>query len=421
VRLGGGKEARVKDKVLVLNCGSSSIKYQLYAMPEGTVLARGLVEKIGESSAAYKHSDAGAERSGKKKIRDHRAGLDLIARLLTTAEQGVPPVKDVSEIKAIGHRVVHAGERFTGSVLLTPEVEKALQDCCDLAPLHNPPNLAGIRAAKELCPQVPQVGCFDTAFHATLPEAAYIYALPYELYEKYRVRRYGFHGTSHRYVSRRAAELLGKHKYAVNLITCHLGNGCSMAAIKEGRSVDTTMGLTPLEGLVMGTRCGDIDPAIIFYLAGKAEFSKLEEINSLLNRKSGLLGISGLSNDVRALWQAAQEGHRRAALALEIFAYRIRKYIGAYAAILPRLDAVVFTGGIGENAAPLRAKIMGGLDANLGIKLDAQLNAGAVGGEGEADIAAADSRARVLVVPTDEERAIATDTYRLAVEQKEED
>ena len=421
MRLGGGKEARVKDKVLVLNCGSSSIKYQLYAMPEGTVLARGLVEKIGESSAAYKHSDAGAERSGKKKIRDHRAGLDLIARLLTTAEQGVPPVKDVSEIKAIGHRVVHAGERFTGSVLLTPEVEKALQDCCDLAPLHNPPNLAGIRAAKELCPQVPQVGCFDTAFHATLPEAAYIYALPYELYEKYRVRRYGFHGTSHRYVSRRAAELLGKHKYAVNLITCHLGNGCSMAAIKEGRSVDTTMGLTPLEGLVMGTRCGDIDPAIIFYLAGKAEFSKLEEINSLLNRKSGLLGISGLSNDVRALWQAAQEGHRRAALALEIFAYRIRKYIGAYAAILPRLDAVVFTGGIGENAAPLRAKIMGGLDANLGIKLDAQLNAGAVGGEGEADIAAADSRARVLVVPTDEERAIATDTYRLAVEQKEED
>ena len=411
----------MSDKVLVLNCGSSSIKYQLYAMPEGAVLARGLVEKIGESGAGYRHWDAGGERSGQMKLRDHRAGLELIARLLTMAERGRPPVKDVAEIKAIGHRVVHAGERFTGSVLLTPEVEKALQDCCDLAPLHNPPNLAGIRAAKELCPHVPQVGCFDNAFHATLPEAAYLYALPYELYEKYRIRRYGFHGTSHRYVARRAAELLGKDKYGVNLITCHLGNGCSMAAIKEGRSVDTSMGLTPLEGLVMGTRCGDIDPAIVFYLAGKSEFSKLEEINELLNRKSGLLGLSGLSNDVRALMQAAQEGHARAALALEIFAYRIRKYIGAYAAILPRLDAVVFTGGIGENAAPLRGQIMSGLEANLGIKLDERLNASAVGGKGEADIAAADSRARVLVIPTDEERAIATDTYRLAVEQKEED
>jgi len=423
----------MSDKILVLNCGSSSIKYQLYAMPEGTVLARGLVEKIGDSGAAYKHSDAGGERAGQLKLRDHRAGLDLIARLLTVAghERDVrgatgvppvaPPVQDLAEIKAIGHRVVHAGERFTGSVLLTPEVEKALQDCCDLAPLHNPPNLAGIRAAEALCPRVPQVGCFDTAFHATLPETAFLYALPYELYEKYRIRRYGFHGTSHRYVARRAAELLGKHKYGVNLITCHLGNGCSMAAIQAGRSVDTSMGLTPLEGLVMGTRCGDLDPAIIFYLAGKPEFSKLEEINSLLNRKSGLLGLSGLSNDVRTLIQAAQTGHPRAALALEIFAYRIRKYIGAYAAILPPLDAVVFTGGIGENAAPLRSQILSGLEANLGIKLDARLNAGAVGGKAEADIAAADSRARVLVVPTDEERAIAADTYRLAVEQKGED
>jgi len=410
------------DKVLVLNCGSSSIKYQLYAMPEGAVLARGLVEKIGASDAGYTHWDAGGERSGRLHIRDHRAGLDMIVRLLTSAQQGGPPVRDLSEIKAIGHRVVHAGERFTGSVLLTSEVEQALQDCCDLAPLHNPPNLAGIRAAKELCPHVPQVGCFDNAFHATLPEVAYLYALPYELYEKYRIRRYGFHGTSHRYVARRAAELLGKHKYAVNVITCHLGNGCSMAAVKEGRSVDTTMGLTPLEGLVMGTRCGDIDPAIIFYLAEKTEFARLEDINALLNRKSGLLGLSGLSNDVRALLRAAQDGNRRAALALEIFAYRVRKYIGAYAAILPPLDAIVFTGGIGENAASLRAKIIDGLASNLGIKLDEKLNAAAVaGGKAEGDIAAADSRTRVLVIPTDEERAIATDTYRLAVQQQEED
>jgi acetate kinase len=327
----------------------------------------------------------------------------------------------LAEIKAIGHRVVHAGERFNGSVLLTPEVLKALQDFCELAPLHNPANLAGIHAAAELCPNVPQVGCFDTAFHTTLPEAAYLYALPYELYEKYRVRRYGFHGASHRYVARRAAELLGKHKYAVNLITCHLGNGCSMAAVKAGRSVDTTMGLTPLEGLVMGTRCGDIDPATLLYLAGKPEFSTVEELNDLLNRRSGLLGISGLSNDVRTLLDAAQAGHRRAALALEIFAYRTRKYIGAYAAILPPLDAVVFTGGIGENAAPVRAQVMSGLEANLGIKLDAQLNAAAVDGKGQADIAAADSRVRVLVVPTDEERAIAADTYHIAVEQKEND
>ncbi|MGD0094692.1 MAG: acetate kinase [Planctomycetota bacterium] len=410
------------DKVLVLNCGSSSIKYQLYAMPERTVLARGLVEKIGENDASYRHSDAGGERAEKLRIPDHRAGLDMIGRLLTTAPRGEPPVKDLSEIKAIGHRVVHAGERFTGSVLLTPAVEQALQDCCDLAPLHNPANLAGIRAAQELCPHVPQVGCFDNAFHATLPEVAYLYALPYELYERYRIRRYGFHGTSHRYVARRAAELLGKHKYAVNLITCHLGNGCSMAAVKAGRSVDTTMGLTPLEGLVMGTRCGDIDPAIVFYLSGKPEFARLEDINALLNRKSGLLGLSGLSNDVRALLQAAQDGNRRAALALEIFAYRIRKYIGAYAAVLPPLDAVVFTGGIGENAAALRAKILDGLGDNLGIKLDEKLNAVAVrGGQAEADIAAPDSRVRLLVIPTDEEKAIASDTYRLAVEQREED
>ncbi|MCY3020812.1 MAG: acetate kinase [Planctomycetota bacterium] len=405
-------------KILVLNCGSSSIKYQLFAMPEGTVLARGLVERIGEERGCHKHWDSGGDTSAQLQVRDHRAGLEMIVKRLTTSQAGTAALKDLSDIAAVGHRVVHGGETFTGSVLITPEVVRTLEVHADLAPLHNPPNLAGIAAAKEFIPHAPQVGCFDTAFHMTLPEVAYQYALPRELYEKYHVRRYGFHGTSHRYVARRAAELLGKHKYAVNVITCHLGNGCSMAAVKEGKSVDTSMGLTPLEGLVMGTRCGDIDPAIIFYLAEKPEYKALKTLNSLLNKQSGLLGISGLSNDVRTLLQAAAKGHLRAALALDIFAYRIRKYIGAYAAVLPKLHAVVFTGGIGENAALLRAKAVAGLEHNLGIKLDAALN-NVVSGAGrpEADIATADSSARILVIPTNEEKAIAADAYEIAVAQ----
>jgi acetate kinase len=401
-------------KILVLNCGSSSIKYQLFVMPEATVLAKGLVERIGEPAGSYKHSDAGGEVGEKLKIADHRDGLGIVVKCLTGGKQ--PAIKSLSEISAVGHRVVHGGETFTGSVLITSEVEKTIEAYYDLAPLHNPPNLTGIRAAKESFPNVPQVACFDTSFHTTLPETAYLYALPYEIYQKYRVRRYGFHGTSHHYVARRCAELLTKHKYGVNVITCHLGNGCSMAAVMEGRSVDTTMGLTPLEGLVMGTRSGDIDPAIVFYLAEKPEYKNLAAINGLLNKKSGLLGVSGVSNDVRTLLQAAKEGNQRAELALDIFAYRIRKYIGAYAAALPKLDAIVFTGGIGENAAPMRARICGGLNANLGIALDEGKNTKTcLGAEG--DIATADSRARVMVIPTNEEKAIAGDTFEL-VEKK---
>jgi acetate kinase len=405
----------MSQKVLVLNCGSSSIKYQLYAMPEGEVLAKGLVERIGDELGAYRHNDAGGKRRADVAVPDHKEGLNVLVKLLTGGER--PAVKQLSEIAAVGHRVVHGGEGFTGSVVITAEVKKTIEEYYDLAPLHNPPNLTGIRAAEEMLPGVPQVACFDTAFHATLPRTAYLYALPYELYEKYRVRRYGFHGTSHRYVARRCAEIMGKHKYDLNAITCHLGNGCSMAAVAAGRSVDTSMGLTPLEGLVMGTRSGDIDPAIIFYLAEKPEFQDLEVINRACNKKSGLLGVSGVSNDVRELLAAAGEGSERAELALDIFAYRIRKYIGAYAAALPKLDAVIFTGGIGENAAPVRAKICEGLGANLGVELDSVRNGSTVGGA-EGDISAEASSIRLMVIPTNEEKAIAADTYKMTVGRK---
>jgi len=402
----------VSAKVLVLNCGSSSIKYRLYAMPQGEVLAKGLIERIGDEVGGYKSVSGDSERREELPIPDHHAGLNVLVNCLTGGNG--PVVKDLSEIKAVGHRVVHGGEAFTGSVIVTEEVEKTIEEYYDLAPLHNPPNLTGIRAAKELLPGAGQVACFDTAFHTTIPEPAYLYALPYEVYEKYRVRRYGFHGTSHRYVARRCAELLGRHKYDLDAITCHLGNGCSMAAIRDGRSVDTSMGMTPLEGLVMGTRSGDVDPGIIYYLAEQEEFEDYEAISRLLNKKSGLLGVSGVSNDMRAVLAAAGGGNARARLAVDIFAYRARKYIGAYAAVLPKLDAVIFTGGIGENAAAVRARALDGLAANLGIELDAEKNAAAVGGI-EADISAEGSSVRIMVIPTDEEKAIAADTYRLTV------
>ncbi len=402
----------MSEKVLVLNCGSSSIKYRLFAMPEGEVLARGLVERIGAEVGGYRHTDAGGERTAEVGVPDHRTGLNIAVELLTGGDS--PAIADLSEIKAVGHRVVHGGEAFTGSVVITDEVKRVIEEHFDLAPLHNPPNLTGIRAAEELLPAAGGVACFDTAFHTTLPEHAYLYALPYELYKQYKLRRYGFHGTSHRYVARRCAELLGRHKYALNAITCHLGNGCSMAAVAEGHSADTSMGMTPLEGLVMGTRCGDVDPGVIYYLAEKPEFDDFESISRLLNKKSGLLGLSGVSNDMRELLEAADDGNARARMAVDVFAYRIRKYIGAYAAVLPKLDAVIFTGGIGENAAPVRAKALDGLKANLGIALDAAKNDAAVGGA-EADISAEGSAARVMVIPTNEERAIAADTYRLVV------
>lgn len=398
------------NRILVLNCGSSSIKYKLFDMLGGGLLAGGVVERIGESRSICRHENAAGKRTVEIPVSDHQRGLEMMMELLTGGEQ--PALDDRGEISAVGHRVVHGGELFTGSVLVNDEVVQAIEAFSDLAPLHNPHNLTGIRAAADLFPGVPQVACFDTSFHSTIPEYAYLYALPYDLYEEHRIRRYGFHGTSHRYVARQCAGLMGRGKYELNTITCHLGNGCSITAVRKGHSVDTSMGLTPLEGLVMGTRSGDIDPAIVFHLAGKPEFDSLQEISEMLNKRSGLAGLSGISNDVRSLLAEARDGNRRATLALEVFAYRVKKYIGAYAAILPGLDALVFTGGIGENAPSVRRMILAGLDVSLGISIDSDRNKEATGGM-EAEISGANSRVRVFVIPTDEERAIATDTFQL--------
>ncbi len=393
-------------KLLVVNCGSSSIKYQFYEMPQKRVISRGIVERIGQRGAALEHQYADEVRRLEGEIADHEEGMALILETLTGSD-GV--LGDVGEIGAVGHRVVHGGEEFTGSELITPEVIASIERFSGLAPLHNPPNLTGIRAAMQEMPGVPQVACFDTAFHATIPEVAYTYALPYRLYEKYGIRRYGFHGTSHRYVARRAAELLGLGKYEVNCITAHLGNGCSMTAVSEGRSVDTSMGLTPLEGLVMGTRSGDFDPAILFFLADRGH--DVNALNKLCNRDSGLLGISGESNDMRTLVEQAESGNKRARLAIDVFCYRLKKYIGMYAAVLGRVDAVVFTGGIGENAHQVRAAACQGLEL-LGIAVDPQRNRQTVARR-EGIISTPDSRTRVLVIPTDEEAAIAADTYEI--------
>lgn len=396
-------------EVLVINCGSSSIKYQLYKMPEETVLAKGIVDKIGKKDSVLVHTVNGNEHRINEPAQDHKAGIKLIVKALVDKEMGV--LRDIFEIKAVGHRVVHGGEAFSGSMIITPEVIKTIKDYFDLAPLHNPPNLAGIEAAMAQLPGVKNVACFDTAFHQTIPQTAYLYALPFEFYKEYKVRRYGFHGTSHRYVARRFAELVKKHKYGVNCITIHLGNGCSIAAVRDGKSVDTSMGLTPLEGLVMGTRCGDIDPAIIFYLADKN--MSIDEINNVLNKKSGLLGISCTSNDVRDLVEKSKNGDKQAELALDIFAYRVKKYIGAYLAVLGGCDSIIFTGGIGENAVSVRENICSGLE-ELGIKVDKDKNAKMVGRK-EGDISSESSRIKVYIIPTNEEIAIARDTYNLSM------
>ena len=395
-------------KVLVINAGSSSIKYQLYQMPEAKVLAKGVVEKIGEEMSKLSHSYNGNTHNAEVKAENHEKGVELILNSLTDKTIGV--IADISEIDSVGHRVVHGGEEFTGSMIIDDKVVASIEKFCDLAPLHNPANLTGIKAAQAKLPKAKQAACFDTSFHTTIPEMAYLYALPYEIYEKYRVRRYGFHGTSHRYVARRAAELMGKDKYGVNLITCHLGNGCSVAAIKNGKSVDTSMGLTPLEGVVMGTRSGDFDPAILFYLADKGY--DMKTLNAMCNKKSGLLGISGVSNDMRNLGQLAEKGDKRAALAIDIFCYRVKKYIGTYTAVLDTLDAVVFTGGIGENDAKVRAKICSNL-TQIGIEVDPAKNMKMPSKEGQ--ISADTSRVKVFVIPTNEEAAIASDTYQLSV------
>jgi acetate kinase len=394
-------------KILVINAGSSSIKYQLFEMPAEKVLARGLLEKIGEETSKLTHSYDSKVHKIKTKAADHSAGMKIILDTLTAPQIGV--IKDISEISAVGHRVVHGGEAFTGSVVIDDKVIASIEKFADLAPLHNPPNLTGIKAAQKGLPAAIQIACFDTAFHTTIPKVAYIYALPYEIYEKFRVRRYGFHGTSHRYVARRCAALMGRHKYDINVITCHLGNGCSITAAKAGKSIDTSMGLTPLEGLVMGTRSGDFDPAILFYLAEKGY--SVEQLNDMCNKQSGLLGISGVSNDMRNLREQAQAGNERAKLAFDIFCYRIKKYIGAYTAALGKLDAIVFTGGIGENASDVRAQVCFDLE-QIGVDIDPVANVETIRIEGL--ITSADSRVKVFVIPTNEELAIAQDTFTLA-------
>ncbi len=394
-------------KVLVINAGSSSIKYRLYQMPEAMVLAKGIVEKIGEEASKLSHCYNDKTHKIDTKVKNHEEGMELILSTLVSKDVGV--IDSISEIGAVGHRVVHGAEEFTDSVVIDEKVIASIEKFADLAPLHNPPNLTGIRAAQHKLPKAKQIACFDTAFHTTIPEVAYMYALPYELYKKYRIRRYGFHGTSHRYVARRAAALMDKGKYDVNLITCHLGNGCSITAVRNGKSVDTSMGLTPLEGVVMGTRTGDFDPAILFYLADKGYNTKM--LNSLCNKKSGLLGVSGLSNDMRNLSKLAEEGNKRAKLAIDIFCYRVRKYIGAYMAVLGRLDVVVFTGGIGENAVDAREQILNDLE-QIGIEIDSAKNSSTVAKEGQ--ISTDSSKVKVLVIPTNEEAAIANDTFQLA-------
>ena len=393
-------------KVLVINAGSSSVKYYLYDMPQAEVLARGSIERIGEETSELSHFDHEQTHVEQAQVGGVDDAMELILETLVRDDVGV--IESLSEIGGVGHRVVHGGEEFTGSVIVDDEVITSIEKFADLAPLHNPPNLAGIRAVQRRIPHVPQVACFDTAFHSTIPEVAYMYALPYELYEKHHIRRYGFHGVSHRYVARRAAAIMGRHKYDINVITCHLGNGCSITAVREGRSVDTSMGFTPLEGVPMGTRSGDLDPAILFYLGDKGY--DVNKLNVLCNKQSGLIGISGASNDIRNLIELAGEGHERAKLAIDVFCYRIKKYIGAYAAVLGVVDAVVFTGGIGENAVHLRSQICSDM-TQIGIELDPAINPETTATETE--ISSDRSRVAVFVIPTNEQAAIANDTYEL--------
>lgn len=394
-------------KVLVINCGSSSLKYQLINMEDESVLAIGLVERIGIDGSVLKHEVSGMDKVViETPMPDHKVALEVVMKALLSPEHGA--IKSMDEISAVGHRVVHAGEKFASSVVINDEVIKALEDTIELAPLHNPPNLIGIRACQELLPNVPMVSVFDTAFHQTMPASSYIYALPYEYYKEYGVRRYGFHGTSHKYVSAKAADLLGKDIKDLRIITCHLGNGASVAAIENGKVVDTSMGFTPLEGLIMGTRCGDMDPAIVTYLMGKLNVD-LNEINNIMNKKSGVLGISGVSSDFRDIEKAAEEGNERAVLALETYYKRVKKYIGAYMAEMGGVDAIVFTAGLGENSIDARKAICSGLEG-LGIKIDDERNN--VRGK-DTLISAADSKVSVFCIPTNEELVIARDTKEL--------
>jgi acetate kinase len=401
---------------MTLNCGSSSVKYSLWEMPTRK-LCIGSVERVTAGDSFIKHKALDREDViFKRNCPSHDVALRLIMEFVTDSRHGV--IKDTSEIGAVGHRVVHGGEKFKSSVLISEEVEQAIEDCSSLAPLHNPPNLQGIRAAKEVMPNASHMAVFDTAFLTTMPQYVYMYALPYEWFEKYGIRKYGFHGTSHLYVSKRGAAFLGKKPSEVNVITLHIGNGVSVTAVKEGLAFDHSMGFTPLEGAVMGTRCGDIDPAIPLYVMQKEKLPP-ERMETLLNKKSGLLGITGDLVDRRDVIKAANAGNKRARLALEVECYRLKKYIGAYAASMGKLDAVVFTAGVGENSPLHRAKTCEGLEL-LGIKIDPEKNEQAVGGKREMDISTQDSRVRVLVIPTNEELVIVEDVMAI-LEQKYDD
>ena len=394
-------------KILVLNCGSSSIKYALYDMTNQSVITSGGIEKIGLPDSFIKMKVNGEKVQIDRPIEEHTAGVQFIFEVLTTGDYAV--LKSLDELDAVGHRMVHGGEKFNKSAILNDEIMEVFEACNDLAPLHNPANIKGVNAVKALLPNIPQVGVFDTAFHQTMPDYAYMYALPYELYEKYGVRRYGFHGTSHRYVSQRVCEFLGKDPETTRIITCHIGNGASIAAVKNGKCVDTSMGLTPLEGLVMGTRCGDVDAGALTFLMDKLNLDT-KGLSDLLNKQSGLAGVSGLTSDLRDILAGIAEGNNRARLAKEMYTYRIKKYIGQYAAAMGGVDVILFTGGAGENQWEVRDEATSGLDF-MGVKIDNEKNQACRATE--AVISADDSQVKVCVIPTDEELMIALDTQSL--------
>ena len=399
-------------KVLVINCGSSSLKYQVLDMENEALLAKGLVERIGIDGSVIKHErEDGKGYKLQTPMATHKEAIENVFEALLNEESGV--LKSLDEIGAVGHRVVHAGEKITESVLITEDIIKILEECFDIAPSHNPPNVLGIRACQSLMPETPQVAVFDTAFHSTMPASSYTYAIPYEYYKKYGIRKYGFHGTSHKYVSERAAAMLNCNIEDLKIITCHLGNGASLSAIKDGKCIDTSMGFTPLMGVVMGTRSGAIDPAILEFIM-EHENITIEEMLKILNKKSGVFGISGVSSDFRDLEEAANSGNERAQLALDIFAQKIKSYIGSYFAELNGADVIVFTAGIGENSISMRAKICANLE-NLGIKLDPERNN--LRGD-EAIISATDSKVKILLIPTNEELMIARDTVEVVGKAK---
>jgi len=395
-------------KILVLNCGSSSIKYKVYGMPEQTELAAGIIEKIGHSDSFLKFNTKNGEKEIiKQEVKEHKAGIELIFKLLTDEKNGV--LKSLNEIGAVGHRIVHGGDEFMSSVVINQEVIDSIEKFSDLAPLHNPANLQGVYAIKKILPNVPNIAVFDTSFHQTIPQYAYMYAISYEYYEKYGIRRYGFHGTSHRYVAKRACEFLGLKPEKSRLITAHLGNGGSITAIKNGQSIDTSMGMTPVEGLMMGSRSGNIDLGVLIYLMEKENLSA-EQINEIINKKSGLLGISGISADMRDIEAAIKQGNSRAKLASDMYKYYILKYISGYIAVLGGIDAIVFTGGVGENQPDMRKYVCDNL-AFLGVNFNDDINKQTMGKE--AELSFPNSKIKVAVIPTNEELAIAIDTEEL--------